>query len=95
MPYISEKDKCLKVKIIILQPHKLLATSLLLQWIEDVFLGYLEGWENSVRERPGEYTKTQRSMMLLSRETRLGLKITCEINSIGNAYFDVPFIVNR
>ena len=49
-----------------------------MQWIEEDFLGYLEDWEKSVKGRPGEFTKTERNKMLLSAETRHGLKITCE-----------------
>lgn len=49
------------------------------QWLEEDFLGYIEDWEESVAARPGEYSKTQRNMIMLSGETRLGLKITCEI----------------
>lgn len=41
-------------------------------------MGYLESWEKSVEERPGVFTKTGRNMMMLSGETRLGLKITCK-----------------
>ena len=50
---------------------------ILIQWLEEDFLGYLDEWENSVKKRPGTYTKTQRNMMLLSSQTRLGLRITC------------------
>ena len=45
------------------------------QWLTEVFLPYLDEWETSVSERSG-FTKTERGMMLLSRETRLGLRIT-------------------
>ena len=45
------------------------------QWLTEVFLLYLEEWETSVSERSG-FTKIKKGMMLLSRETRLGLKIT-------------------
>ena len=45
------------------------------QWLEDCFLGYLKSWENSVQQRQG-FTKAQRELMLLSRETREGLQIT-------------------
>ena len=49
--------------------------SLHLQWLTEVFLPYLDEWEDSVSERPG-FTKTEKGMMLLSRETRMGLRIT-------------------
>ena len=45
------------------------------QWLTEVFLPYLDERETSVSERSG-FTKTERGMMLLSRETRLGLRIT-------------------
>ena len=47
----------------------------ILQWLTDRFLPYLDEWEQSVSERKG-YTKAEQSMMLLSSETRLGLRIT-------------------
>eukprot|EP00731_Ephydatia_muelleri_P000111 Em0001g111a len=43
--------------------------------LTDVFLPYLDKWENCVDEREG-FDKSQRSMMLLSKETRQGLKLT-------------------
>ena len=47
----------------------------MLQWLEQVFLPYLEAWEKSVRSREG-FTAAQKQRMLLSSETRLGLKMT-------------------
>ena len=41
----------------------------------DCFLGYLEEWQNSVDTRT-TFTKGQKKMMCLSRETLDGLKIT-------------------
>ena len=46
-----------------------------MQWLEDDFLSYLDTWEESVKEREG-FSNAQQSMMLLSKETRLGLRIT-------------------
>lgn len=46
-----------------------------MQWLVDGFLGYLENWEAGVRERKG-FSAAQKSLMLLSRETREGLKMT-------------------
>eukprot|EP00731_Ephydatia_muelleri_P032664 Em0024g208a len=46
-----------------------------LKWLTDVFLPYLDEWENCVYEREG-FDKSQRSMMLLSKETRQSLKVT-------------------
>ena len=45
------------------------------QWLEEEFMGYLQDWEKSVRERR-ECTKSEQLMMLLSAETRLGIEIT-------------------
>ena len=53
------------------------------QWLTEVFLPYLEEWETSVSERSG-FTKIEKGMMLLSRETRLGLKITGWLQMITN-----------
>ena len=47
---------------------------LMLQWLEEVFLPYLEAWERSVESREG-FTAAQKQRMLLSSETRLGLKM--------------------
>lgn len=41
-----------------------------------MFLPYLVNWEKSVDARQGEYSKSQRKRMLLSTETRLGLRMT-------------------
>ena len=52
----------------------------------------MEEWEKCVKERPGNFTKTERNNMLLSAETRLGLKITCKLltNSV-----DFLLIINN
>ncbi len=48
-----------------------------------MFLPYLEDWEKWVKSIP-DLTTTERNNMLLSSETRLGLKITCEeYNSVS------------
>ena len=52
---------------------------LILQWLTDVFLPYLDEWEKSVGEREG-FTRSEKGMMLLSNETRLGLRITGKFN---------------
>lgn len=46
-----------------------------LKWLKESFLGYLSEWEESVENQPG-HSKIVKKMMLLSEETRLGLKIT-------------------
>ena len=40
-----------------------------------IFLSYINSWESSVQSREG-YNASQQNMMLLSRETREGLRIT-------------------
>ena len=46
-----------------------------LQWLEEQFLGFLADWEKSVEDRKG-FSKAERQKMLLSPETRLGLRMT-------------------
>ena len=45
-------------------------------WLQDVFLKYLEDWESSVASREGDYSKKKRSKMLLSRQTREGIEMS-------------------
>lgn len=45
------------------------------QWLKETFLGYLDDWEKSVKAREG-FSAAQKTAMLLSAETRLGLRIT-------------------
>lgn len=47
----------------------------ILQWLETDFLHYLEEWESTVACRQN-FTAAEKKMMLLSDETRLGLKVT-------------------
>ena len=46
-----------------------------LQWLKDGFLKYLQDWEDSVNKRKG-FTAAQRAQMLLSSQTREGLRMT-------------------
>lgn len=46
------------------------------QWLESTFLKYLKEWLQSVKDRPGNFTKTARSKMFLSWQTYEGLQIT-------------------
>jgi hypothetical protein len=48
------------------------------QWLKEVFLDYLDRWEASVKARP-DFSKTARNKMMLSKETRLGLRLTGEL----------------
>ena len=45
---------------------------LLLQWLENDFLAYLQVWEDSVKDFPAN----ERKKMMLSQETLEGLRIT-------------------
>ena len=46
-----------------------------LQWLKEDFLTYLDDWEKGVRSRPG-YSAAEKSVMLLSRETLEGIRIS-------------------
>ncbi len=50
-----------------------------IQWLEKTFLKYLEDWEKSVDARVG-FSKAEKNKMMLSAETRLGLKFTGILN---------------
>ena len=45
------------------------------QWLEKDFLGYLDDWEKSVKERNG-FTDEEKKRMTLSQETLDGLRMT-------------------
>ena len=48
-----------------------------MQWLQDVFIPYLDKWESSVKARPEtSFSKSDKERMLLSAETRLGLRMT-------------------
>lgn len=42
-------------------------------------MGYLSEWEESVKNRPGDFSKSERNRMLLSNATMLGLKLTSKL----------------
>lgn len=46
-----------------------------LQWLKEDFLSYLDKWSSSVKARKG-FTKSEKAIMTLSKETLQGLKIT-------------------
>jgi hypothetical protein len=48
------------------------------KWLKETFLDYLLTWEKEVFELKG-CTPTQKDSMLLSKETRAGLKMTGNI----------------
>jgi hypothetical protein len=60
-----------------------------LKWLEEDFIQYLDNWAKEVAERPGDYSKTERSKMLLSKETVEGLKITGTLTSLFKCH--LPF----
>lgn len=45
------------------------------EWLETVFLGYLNEWETAARSR-SDLNEKEREKLMLSRETREGLRIT-------------------
>ena len=45
-------------------------------WLENVFLKYLDDWKNSTLVREGNFSTKEREMMFISRQTHEGLKIT-------------------
>lgn len=65
------------------------------QWLLNVFLKYLDDWEESVAKREG-FTTEEKKVMILSHETLLGLRITGKGNSVyiqvKNVYIYVIFI---
>ena len=59
----------------------------LLKWLEEVFLGYLERWEKAVEARPN-FSATERNNMMLSLATRTGLKLTSKTLQLSILYYD-------
>ena len=55
--------------------YHILLYPIYIQWLEEEFLPYLDRWEHSVKEREG-FSVAEQNKMLLSAETRLGLKFT-------------------
>ena len=49
-----------------------------MQWLEKDFLQYLADWKASVESRPG-FTRGEKALMCLSKETIEGLHITGKI----------------
>ena len=50
-------------------------SEIMLQWLEEDFLGYLKEWEESVSARAG-FTAKEKKNKLLSQETLLGIEVT-------------------
>ena len=55
--------------------HTMIFSLSFLQWLKEEFIEYLGEWQQSVLARDG-YNRMQRSKMLLSPETLLGIRIT-------------------
>ena len=47
-----------------------------LRWLKEDFLQYFTEWEQSVMNRPGNFTQKERRGMLFSHQTLIGLKIS-------------------
>lgn len=96
-PYRSGLDFRLKVFDCMHVSRQLFDGDIELQWLEDDFIGYLDAWEESVQALHG-FTKTQKNKMLLSPETRLGLRTTGKqrLNSIVHnySYITYTFYIN-
>lgn len=80
-PYRTPTDSRLNVSILIIIMQ--LWCDNQLQWLETDFMGYLEEWNQSVRNRrqiikgkEEKFTAAQRNKMCLSGETLAGLKMT-------------------
>ena len=82
-PYTSPTDERLQVclmhgfkfKALVVSFGNYICSPLITQWLKDAFLGYLDSWEASVRERQ-RFSDAQKALMLLSRETLEGLRMT-------------------
>ena len=46
-----------------------------LKWLKDEFLVFFKKWYDSIIERPGDDTKSDRSKMFLSHQTYLGIRM--------------------
>ena len=60
-----------------------------MQWLQDCFLGYIQEWQSSIDSREG-FTKGQKQMMCLARETVDGLKMTGIIIYTCHPTFLIP-----
>ena len=53
-----------------------------MQWLKEVFLGYLKEWEASVRARE-DLEPVEQKLLMLSPETLQGIRITGKFMYIG------------
>ena len=51
-----------------------------LDWLQNVFLSYLDDWYRRIAQRPSVFTKDDRGKMLMSQQTYEGMKTT--VNSL-------------
>ena len=71
---VRSKDESVRKRKDDLKPYES-ADDSRLTWLEDAFLGYFDAWESTVKKRDG-FSKSEKALMLLSSETREGLRIT-------------------
>ena len=59
-----------------------------MQWLEKDFIGYLDKWEQSAQEvaQSMKLSKSETNNMLLTPETRLGLRTTGDNNNTSQLY---------
>ena len=60
-----------------------------LDWLENVFLKYLDDWKASIQSRVGEFTQTDRNRMFISANTYTGIEMT-----IRSTLELVPYLLN-
>ena len=81
-PYKSPRDERFKVGVpsytMVINTKIISMHVYTLQWLVDVFLKYLDEWEDEAASHE-ELSKTEQRRMYLSRETLLVLQITGEI----------------
>ena len=61
-----------------------------LDWLENVFLKYLDDWKASTQSRVGEFTQTDRNRMFISANTYTGIEMT-----IRSTLELVPYLLNN
>ena len=54
---------------------------MLMQWLQEDFLGYLDQWESSTKDRV-DLSASEKRKLLLSSETMEGLRVTGKIMHI-------------
>lgn len=65
-------------------------------WLKNDFLNYLKNWKESVENRPGDYSQSERDKMFLSHQTYKGIIITVNSMIEATKYLltsGVPFIL--